>query len=62
MDKGLGYQPFCGHDQYGTVSYLLIDLIFFPNLNNTHGTGSRAMAMKPSTLLAQPIPRFVYTT
>lgn len=42
------------------MGYLLLALIDCPNLNRTHGTGSKATDAKPSSELAQPIPRRSY--
>lgn len=44
-----------------TVSNLLFCLMNRPHLKNAHGTGINASAMKPSKLLAQPMPRLRYT-
>lgn len=42
------------------VSYRLLALIAFPNLNKVHGTGSKATAMNPNILVAHPTPRLWY--
>lgn len=46
--------------QLRAVSYRLLALIAFPNLNSDQGTGSKATAMNPNKLVAHPTPRFWY--
>ena len=52
--------PYTYKQTQNAHKYALLDLIFGPNLNNTHGIGSKAIVMNPSRLVAQSIPSLLY--